>query len=1127
MAMCFVRFLEGYYMVLITKRRKMADIGGHSIYKIEDTTMIYIPNDSVRVAHPDEARYVRIFQNMDLSSNFYFSHSYDLSHSLQHNLTLLRRPYGQWATEAGDGEDQAAEAPERRDGFDIFEDEGLPAQVVYGVRAEPYSKYVWNGNLLRRVKDVVHPDWLLYIIHGFCGQSKLLIYGRPVHVTLIARRSSKFAGTRFLKRGANCEGDVANEVETEQMVHDASVMSFRVGSYSSYVQTRGSVPLYWSQDISTMMPKPPIRLDQADPYAHVAALHFDQMLQRFGSPIIILNLVKKREKRKHEKILSEELHPAIINLNQFLPQQHGIEYIAWDMARYTKSKLCNVLDRLSMIAENVVKRTGFFVNRADFYCHALHPDERWGDLGGSISGAGRAQTGVLRTNCVDCLDRTNTAQFMVGKCALAYQLYALGMIDKPKLQFDTDCVRLFEELYEDHGDTLSLQYGGSQLVHRVKTYRKIAPWTQHSKDIMQTLSRYYSNAFSDADRQDAINLFLQVYQPVENRPHLWDLPTDFYLHQKSTMALPADRRSYTLWWSEGVLSYLPIALDQVPCEQTMKKLAVKRVNRLDESVDIYAEFFRPYELTSFDDTFCKAMTNSAREFMPKTVGVDPSPFTVRKPEETAKSVLGNKSTKEETLVQRKTAASAPPPPSEEAISSSSEDDSEEERDDDAAASVSQRSTPVKLWSADSGEGARAHEESQQQQPQQQPQQQQQHPAFKEPYGLNLATVPAEQDLLIYERFARLGESQQRRAAKSEHLHLPNVTRLRAERSSPPAGTTKDWLAAVMNDSAAAPANGSWARPPARNDTSMTRWDSPAAAAMGPASAVNPWDVMLCVSGTAIACENAIVVAIIIYTPALRTPMFALVGSLATADLLSGVGLVVNFVLRYAVPSQALSLATVGFLVASFAASIISLLAITVDRYLSLYDALAYYSEKTLQRTRAMLLATWGASLLLGLLPVLGWNCLRRPAACSVVRPLTRGNLTLLAAAFFVIFALMLMLYLQICKIVWRHAHQIALQRHFFAASHYVATKKGVSTLAIVLGTFGASWLPFAVYCLVGEREYPPVYTYATLLPATYNSMINPIIYAYRNAEIQRSIYLLLCGCFRPNAAYRSGSPSEV
>ncbi|XP_041950310.1 LOW QUALITY PROTEIN: polyphosphoinositide phosphatase [Alosa sapidissima] len=739
----FVRFLEGYYIVLITKRRKVADIGGHSIYKIEDTNMIYIPNDSVRATHPDEARYVRIFQNVDLSSNFYFSYSYDLSHSLQYNMCVLRAPY-----EGVEGEVEAT-TTSKQDSFDIFEDEGLPTQVVNGVRNEPYGKYVWNCRLFDKVKETLHPDWLLYIIHGFCGQSKLLIYGRPVHVSLIARRSSRFAGTRFLKRGANCEGDVANEVETEQIIHDASVMSFTAGSYSSYVQVRGSVPLYWSQDISTMMPKPPIRLDQADPYAHVAGLHFDQMLRRFGSPIIILNLVKKREKRKHERILSDELYPAVLNLNQFLPPEHAIDYIAWDMARYTKSKLCNVLDRLSMIAENVVKRTGFFVNRSDFHCHRLRPDERWRDLGGRLTSTGRLQTGVLRTNCVDCLDRTNTAQFMVGKCALAYQLYALGMIDKPKLQFDTDCVRLFEELYEDHGDTLSLQYGGSQLVHRVKTYRKIAPWTQHSKDIMQTLSRYYSNAFSDADRQDAINLFLQVYQTGENKPHLWELPTDFYLHQSNTLSLLQDRRSYTYWWSEGVLSYLPLPYDDVPCDENRKNVTVKRVNRFDESIDTYTEFYKPYELTSFDDTFCISMTNSAREFMPKTVGVDPSPFTVRKPEETAKSVLG-KSSKDEAVLQRKTAASAPPPPSEEAVSSSSEDDSEEDREDDGSAS--QRSTPIKL--VESGDSVRAQEDIPPQ-------------PMKEPYGLDLTEPLGDDDLITYHRFAHLGQNQHK-VEKSDH-----------------------------------------------------------------------------------------------------------------------------------------------------------------------------------------------------------------------------------------------------------------------------------------------------------------------------------------------------------------------
>jgi hypothetical protein len=64
--------MEGYYLILVTKRRRVAAIGLHYIYKIEHTTMIYIPHDSVRVPHPDEARYLKMFQSIDLSSNFYF-----------------------------------------------------------------------------------------------------------------------------------------------------------------------------------------------------------------------------------------------------------------------------------------------------------------------------------------------------------------------------------------------------------------------------------------------------------------------------------------------------------------------------------------------------------------------------------------------------------------------------------------------------------------------------------------------------------------------------------------------------------------------------------------------------------------------------------------------------------------------------------------------------------------------------------------------------------------------------------------------------------------------------------------------------------------------------------------------
>ena len=77
--------------------------------------------------------------------------------------------------------------------------------------------------------DDIDADWKLPIIHGFVDQSNVSIFGKPVYVTLIARRSMKYAGTRFLKRGANFDGDVGNEVETEQIACDSSIGSDTMG----------------------------------------------------------------------------------------------------------------------------------------------------------------------------------------------------------------------------------------------------------------------------------------------------------------------------------------------------------------------------------------------------------------------------------------------------------------------------------------------------------------------------------------------------------------------------------------------------------------------------------------------------------------------------------------------------------------------------------------------------------------------------------------------------------------------------------------------------------------------------------------------------------------------------------
>lgn len=88
--------------------------------------------------------------------------------------------------------------------------------------------------------------------------SELLIYGRPVYVTLMARRSSRFAGTRFLKRGANCE------VETHVMCVYLSVVCIQLWlchvhlleSYSAVMMSPKELkykPLKTTDDLSVLL----------------------------------------------------------------------------------------------------------------------------------------------------------------------------------------------------------------------------------------------------------------------------------------------------------------------------------------------------------------------------------------------------------------------------------------------------------------------------------------------------------------------------------------------------------------------------------------------------------------------------------------------------------------------------------------------------------------------------------------------------------------------------------------------------------------------------------------------------------------------------------------------------------
>jgi len=135
--------------------------------------------------------------------------------------------------------------------------------------------------------------------------------------------------------------------------------------------------------------------------------------------------------------------------------------------------------------------------------------------------------------CCSCLDRTNVAQFSAGVEALGQQLVVMGIRSSPKLDPPSIIVRMLIDMYVEIGDQIALQYGGSEAHKKVASAGANSnipgPMGKH-KELLTSIRRYYSNAFTDRLKQDAMNLFLGYYVPSCHTVPLWELENDYYLH---------------------------------------------------------------------------------------------------------------------------------------------------------------------------------------------------------------------------------------------------------------------------------------------------------------------------------------------------------------------------------------------------------------------------------------------------------------------------------------------------------------------------------------------------------------------------------------------------------------------
>uniref|UniRef100_A0A1A7W8H7 Sphingosine-1-phosphate receptor 5a n=2 Tax=Iconisemion striatum TaxID=60296 RepID=A0A1A7W8H7_9TELE len=269
----------------------------------------------------------------------------------------------------------------------------------------------------------------------------------------------------------------------------------------------------------------------------------------------------------------------------------------------------------------------------------------------------------------------------------------------------------------------------------------------------------------------------------------------------------------------------------------------------------------------------------------------------------------------------------------------------------------------------------------------------------------------------------------------------------------------------------------------------------------------------------IVAENAVVLIAIWKNKKFHVPMYYLLGNLTLSDLLAGFTYMINIVTSGATTfkmTPVVYFLREGCVFIMLAASIISLLAIAIERHVTMVRMKPYQGDKQ-GRMFSLIGGSWVLSVFLGVLPVLGWNCICHLEKCSTVLPLYAKSYILFSITIFsAILMSIVVLYVRIFRIVKANTQRLATvpqRRGLYRKSQkYIALLK---TVTVVLGVFIVCWLPLFILFLIDyfcpargckvlkKSEY-------FLATAIINSLLNPIIYTLTSRDMRKAILRLLC-----------------
>jgi len=473
------------FLIVITSRSQVASLFGQPIYLATDFRVLPISSSvkSSLLSNPVEKALLAMLKTHLYSAPFYFSYGVDLTNSFQRQAV-----------------------------HPVASDLSKPLWE----RAD--ERFFWNRHLNKRLIEAAQSNndvspFILPCMYGFLAIKSATINDKDFVFGLLARRSRHRAGTRYFSRGINSEGHVSNFNESEQfVVYDGQGGAVTGAAFEkektpiggrvegkvrmSYVQTRGSVPVFWAE-VNNLRYKPDLLIMDKPETAEATRKHFDEQVSIYGTNYCA-NLVNQKG---YEKPVKEAYEAAIQELGN-----DKVIYTYFDFHHECKGmKFERVMGLVDTLEQKGLSQENFF-----------HYDSS------ASSKVKKTQDAVLRTNCMDCLDRTNVVQSTLGRWVLNKQLTLLGILKEGEsVEREAEFMRIFRNIWADHADVVSKAYSGTGALKTDFTRTGKRSKEGALQDGINSITRYIKNNYFDGARQDAYDLFTGAWSADEGKvPHV-------------------------------------------------------------------------------------------------------------------------------------------------------------------------------------------------------------------------------------------------------------------------------------------------------------------------------------------------------------------------------------------------------------------------------------------------------------------------------------------------------------------------------------------------------------------------------------------------------------------------------